>query len=138
MEELERRIERRQGMSAGAYAVKLAANREYQRRNAEKMRAYKKRARERAKAMREPELPRIGEDLKTGCWEWMGGLNESWYGMVRTDGQTKRRAHRAMWERYKRKESARDARGCLSRGDSHRWFNDGKLHQPVFSDCGRS
>ena len=67
------------------------------------LRVLKEEARERAKAMREPELPRIGEDLKTGCWEWMGGLNESGYGMMRTDGRTKRRAHRAMWERYKGK-----------------------------------
>ena len=30
-------------------------------------------------------------------------LSEKGYGMVRTDGRTKRRAHRVMWERYKGK-----------------------------------
>jgi hypothetical protein len=38
-----------------------------------------------------------------GCWGWTGMVNESGYGMVRTDGRTKRRAHRVIWERYKGK-----------------------------------
>jgi hypothetical protein len=32
-------------------------------------------------------------------------MNESGYGMVRTNGRTKRRAHRVIWENYKGKST---------------------------------
>ena len=100
--ELKRKIERPHGMSARRYAGKLAANKRYRQRHPEKIRAYKKRARERAKA----KSVKRGQRLKWigGCCVWMGGVERaSGYGMVRTDGRTKRRAHRVMWERYRGK-----------------------------------
>jgi hypothetical protein len=102
--ELKRNVERPHGMSARRYAGKLAANKRYRQRHPEKMRAYKKRARERAKAKREAERGVIEVDME-GCWGWTRGLNGQGYGMVRTEGRIKRRAHRVMWERYKGKIS---------------------------------
>jgi hypothetical protein len=36
-----------------------------------------------------------------GMLGWTGGLNGQGYGMVRTGGRNKRRAHRVIWEKYK-------------------------------------
>ena len=94
--------EERHGMSARAYAGKLAANKRYRQRNPEKLRAYKKARRERAKALREQGRGKVEVEWE-GCCVWTGGLNEKGYGMVRTDCRTKRRAHRVIWEKYKGK-----------------------------------
>jgi hypothetical protein len=48
-----RKLERRGGLSERQYVLKLAANKRYRQRHPEKMREYKKRARERAKLRRE-------------------------------------------------------------------------------------
>jgi hypothetical protein len=91
------------GMSEGRYVRKLGANQRWRQRHREKMRGYKRRARERARAKRREERGGKVEVDWEGCWGWMGGLNEKGYGMVRSEGRTKRRVHRVMWERYRGK-----------------------------------
>ena len=89
-------------MSARRYAGKLAANKRYSERHPEKYRAYKKRAREWAKARRERSRPKIKEDLD-GCFVWMRGVDSHGYGRVRIGGGPQLRAHRVMWERHRGK-----------------------------------